>query len=261
MSTLTSLLGSNIMGAGTKMVRAEFAGPVAYVAGGTPCNLATKPAAAAPVTDAALTSPMLANRVDDVQIQIPTAMENLYRVRYVPGAASEPALGLAKVFGPASVVTELEFDFADITDPGLTSDIVLLAVNPGTRVVGAEIEVVVPFASPGGTLTLDIGITGGVLDTFLNSIDMIGVAAGTIESTPGAASTAGMYNFPAAGTVGLRSTSTVSNLDALTAGEAIARVWTIDNDAFGDPATWGEVAAGTNLLAAGLTFNVTAIGM
>jgi hypothetical protein len=68
-----------------------------------------------------------------------------------------------------------------------------------------------------------------------------------------------MWQPAVAGTIEMEATSTVANLDALTAGEGIIRVWTIDTDALGDPAGWGEVAAGTNLAA--LTYNVAATGM
>jgi hypothetical protein len=264
---IMTAFGSKTGGAGSRTISATFRGPslvapeTGYDAGtGSVLDLTTKPAAAAPAADAASTSEMLYSVVRTVKATPATAaLDNQFRLRYARAAAGAPGTGTVKVYGPAAVVTEFPFDFLDITDPALTSVVLVLATGPGTRVIGAEIEIVTPFASPAGTLTLDIGIAGGDLDGFVDCGDVIGVAAGTIDNTPGVLSVAGMYQYAAAGNIGLHSTSTVGNLDALTAGEAIARIWTIDNDAFGDPATWGEVANGTDL--SGVTFTVEAEGL
>ena len=255
-------------GPGSREIKATFRGPglvapeTGYDVGGSVLDLTSKPAAAAPVADAASTSPMLYNVARLVKAEPSTAaLAALWRARYVPAAAGAPATGLMQVFGPAAVVTEVAFDFTDLAAAAVTNQVTVIPViGPGTRVVGAEIEITIPFADGTATittLTLDIGEPVVDADGIVNSGALFGAAAGTIDNTTGALANVGMWQPIVNGTIEVEATAD-ANLNNLTAGAAIARVWTIDNDAFGDPATWGEVAAGTDL--SGLTIQVEATG-
>ena len=273
---MTTLRGYSDPGPGTRNVRALFRGPslvapeTGYDTGGSILDLSSKPAAAAPVSDADSTSQMLYDGVNNVDLQVAAAFDNQYRVRYVLGAGAAPGLGRVKVFAPAATVyTEVITRARCVAEGGtsLTFDI----VNPvpfNHRVVGGRITVTELFdaGASAGPLTA-MGLTIGYAaasDEYRAATNIFtgGVALGQYSLNT-AVMVAGMHSEApdAANTIEIRLTAVGNNHEDLAAGEGEVTVelWVIDNAAFADPANWAEVAAGTDLSA--FTFSVDAAGL
>jgi hypothetical protein len=58
----------------------------------------------------------------------------------------------------------------------------MLNVPKGTAVLSAGIEIV--ESSPAGTATVDLGYTGGVVDLYIDGLDIVGGASGSYGITP-----------------------------------------------------------------------------
>jgi len=282
---MTNLIKSKIVSGGREIL-ATYRGPNAaeggYVAGGTVLNLATKPIGATPDAARALTSPMLQTRVDKVDFQMPAAMEDLYRLRYIPGAGSAPALGLAKVFGPPVVTVQHTVTLAEVVALGafvgpLPINVAgSLACPANHYIVGARVTPTVQWAAPAATsLFIDVcAVTGtpDIVDSTITGaagagdamvaanvgVGYVGLGAVMSETVfgPGTAPTA----YPAATDVIIDATSIGGNLATFTAGEALVEIFCVNRLQAENFEGWTEVAAGTDLAVLGLTYNVSAEG-
>ena len=280
--TMTALNASNILGAGRKDINCTYAGPTAYERNnnGSILSLASKPAAALPVSDAALTSPMLQTIVHKLDFHIPAAIEELYRFRYVPGAASAPGLGRVKVFTPPVTVVEETIGFADVAALGAFAGPLPVAAGATTLVcplehfiVGAQLIVDTAFVAPAATdlyidicnATTDVGVLDSTAATY-NCMTPANV--GAIYTGVGPVSSETVYGdgtaqvlYPAAGCV-IDCTSVGGNLGTFTAGSARVRILCVNRQAFEDVDGWEEVKEGIDLSPTGLnlSFGVAASG-
>ena len=146
-------------------------------------------------------------------------------------AADLPAQG-SSPRGRGAYMIERELDIAaQITANGADyaagDTETLLNVPKGTVVLSAGIEVLT--SASGTTATVDLGFTGGVVDKYVDGLDIIGASDGDYGSTP-ATEAAQIMVMTADDTIDLKFVTE----DALTAGKL--RVWAVcmDISALGD---------------------------
>ena len=90
-----------------------------------------------------------------------------------PGAGAKPWAGVDKVYG-----VEVTLDFSETG--ALTTDTVqVFDVAAKQLLMGMAVEVITP---EGGTATIDIGLTGGDVDAFIDGAN-INAAAGTVKKS------------------------------------------------------------------------------
>jgi hypothetical protein len=97
----------------------------------------------------------------------------------------------------------------------------MLNVPKGTAILSAGIEVIT--SASGTTATVDLGFTGGVVDKYVDGLDIIGASDGDYAPTP-AAEAAQIMVTTADDTIDLLFVTE----DALTAGKL--RVWAVCMD-------------------------------
>jgi hypothetical protein len=263
-------------GPGSRTVIATFRGPslvapeTGYDTGGSVLDLTTKPAAALVAADADTTAGMLYSVVRKVNATPSTgALDLLYRARYVPAVAGAPATGRLRVFtaSAVTVTTTLAWDdgagiFATAGLVG-TQNVVLPA---GHRFVRGRLTLTENFVHADATgLVLEVGFAGdpdGLLDTDAVQLYAGPPPVGTTSSLLGAAALPGLIAVNANTNMVITGTMTTGGagvLTGFTAGEATVELTYISNEAWDDPANWGEVANATDL--SGVTFVVEAEGL
>lgn len=146
-------------------------------------------------------------------------------------AADLPAQGKGSR-GPAPYLVERELDIAaQIAENGADyaagDTETMINVPKGTAILASGIEVLT--SASGTTGTVDLGFTSGVVDKYVDGLDIIGASDGDYASTP-AAEAAQIMITTAADTIDLKFVTE----DALTAGKL--RVWAVlmDVNAIGD---------------------------
>ena len=106
-------------------------------------------------------------------------------------------------------------------DYGADDTETMLNIPKGTAILSAGVEVVT--SATGTTCTVDLGFTGGVVDKYVDGLDIVGASDGDYGSTP-AAEAAQVMVTTADDTIDLKFVTE----DALTAGKL--RVWAVCMD-------------------------------